>query len=251
MKRVLARYRQLDAAGQNTAVVLAAAAAWALEVVLTGQPVTDMVEYLGAGWAALLAWPLRRRSPEGAIVLMWALFLLGAHLTGYFDHAGLVMVVLVLAITFYAGEVLEGRRLVGAFVLAYTGYVVTQIVSNDGLVADDYYKQGLAINQTLSRDRTARAGAYTAHLLFTPQLDRVRVSVSGAKPPDAVLLRFVHPTRAGEDRTLRLSARAPGVWIEPRERSSCGHVGPDRQQRACLPWHHRPQMHVAGKHDVG
>src|SRR4051794_32043181 len=99
-----------------------------------------------------------------------------------------------------------------AAVFGGVGMLCVAIVSNDGLVADDYYKQGLAINQTLSRDRTARAGAYTAHLLFTPQLDRVRVTVSGEKPADAVILRFVHPTRAGEDRTIRLSARAPGVY---------------------------------------
>jgi hypothetical protein len=99
-----------------------------------------------------------------------------------------------------------------ASVFAGVGMLCVAITSNDGLVADDYYKQGLAINQTLSRDRAALAGAYTAHLLFTPELDRVRVSVSGAKAADAVILRLVHPTRAGEDRIITLSARAPGVY---------------------------------------
>lgn len=86
------------------------------------------------------------------------------------------------------------------------------IASNDGLVADDYYKRGLAINQTLTRDRTAAAGGYRAHLIFTPALDRVRVTVSGARQDAALTLRLVHPTRAGQDHVVNLTARAPGIY---------------------------------------
>lgn len=86
------------------------------------------------------------------------------------------------------------------------------LASNDGLVADDYYKRGLAINQTLTRDHNAAVGGYRAHLLFTPALDRVRVTVSGARADSALTLRLVHPTRAGQDHVVNLTSRGPGIY---------------------------------------
>jgi hypothetical protein len=82
------------------------------------------------------------------------------------------------------------------------------MASNDGLVADDYYKRGLAINQSLQRDLAARAGGYQAHLLA--DAGRVRVTLSGEGTPAALRLTLAHPTRAGLDRTVRLAPRAGG-----------------------------------------
>jgi hypothetical protein len=90
--------------------------------------------------------------------------------------------------------------------------------SSDGLVADDYYKRGLAINQTLSRDHAAAAGHYRARVMFNESLDRVRVVLSGDTAPAALTLRLVHPTRAGRDRVVALARRAAGVYegaLEP------------------------------------
>jgi len=87
------------------------------------------------------------------------------------------------------------------------------MASDDGLVADDYYKRGLAINQTLSRDRAAAALAYRAHLSFNPEAGRVRVVLScGPARSPAVRLHIAHPTRAGLDRALMLEARGAGVY---------------------------------------
>ena len=86
--------------------------------------------------------------------------------------------------------------------------------SDDGLVVDDYYKQGLAINQVLDRSeaRAAQLGLQ-ATLSFDPQGDRVRVvlseGVSGASRPT---LRLVHPTRAGMDQVVVLGLVPPGVY---------------------------------------
>ena len=88
------------------------------------------------------------------------------------------------------------------------------IESNDGLVADDYYKRGLAINQTLSRERLALERHYRAHVIFSDDARRVRVMLSGdGELPAAVRLRLAHPTRAGMDELVALRARAPG-WFE-------------------------------------
>ena len=85
--------------------------------------------------------------------------------------------------------------------------------SNDGLVADDYYKQGLAINQTLGRERWAAALHVSGRLEFDPARTRVRLLLGqdGDAPP-ALLLTLVHPTRAGFDQQVTLIRRAPGEF---------------------------------------
>lgn len=87
--------------------------------------------------------------------------------------------------------------------------LVLGLRSDDGLVVDDYYKRGLAINQVLDRESRAAALGLQAALSFNPQGDRVRVLLSAggasAAPPT---LRLVHPTRVGQDQTVTL---APGV----------------------------------------
>jgi uncharacterized protein len=86
------------------------------------------------------------------------------------------------------------------------------IASNDGLVAEDYYRQGLAINQRLTREQAAAAGNYRAHVLFTVSLDRVRVTLTGEAIPRALMLRLTHPTRSGLDRVVTLNALGGGMY---------------------------------------
>jgi hypothetical protein len=86
------------------------------------------------------------------------------------------------------------------------------IASSDGLVADDYYKQGLAINKTLTRERAAAAARYEARVLFAPGGERVRVVLTGRSLPDALTLRMVHPTRAGLDQAVTLPGAGGGVY---------------------------------------
>ena len=81
--------------------------------------------------------------------------------------------------------------------------------SDDGLVLDDYYKQGLAINQTLSSSDTALRLGMKAELHLAD--GRVRVLL-GAAGPDALSLRLAHPTRAGLDQRVELAMIRPGVY---------------------------------------
>lgn len=77
------------------------------------------------------------------------------------------------------------------------------VASDDGLVADDYYKRGLAINQTLSRGQAARDMGLSAEVTFAD--GRVGVTLRGAAaPPEVLQLRLVHPTRAVADQTMEL-----------------------------------------------
>ncbi len=84
------------------------------------------------------------------------------------------------------------------------------IRSDDGLVIDDYYKQGLAINQTLGRSDAAKRLGIEAQLYLAD--GRVRVVLGAAAGSGALTLRLVHPTRAGMDQSLNLAAVEPGVF---------------------------------------
>jgi hypothetical protein len=84
--------------------------------------------------------------------------------------------------------------------------------TDDGLVVDDYYKHGLAINQVLDREARARALALRAVVSFDPDRRRVRVVLEGlATPPERITLRLVHPTRSGEDQVIALGASGAGA----------------------------------------
>lgn len=84
--------------------------------------------------------------------------------------------------------------------------------SDDGLVVDDYYKHGLAINQVLDREARAAALGLEAALAFSAGRDRVRVALAGQVAPGAgATLRLVHPTRSGQDQIVALAAGASGL----------------------------------------
>jgi hypothetical protein len=87
------------------------------------------------------------------------------------------------------------------------------IVNDDPLVVDNYYKEGLAINRTLDRDRAAAQAGYRADVMVSQDGTRVRVYLAGASAPDRIRIRFVHPTRAEHDRMVELKGRETG-WYE-------------------------------------
>ena len=83
------------------------------------------------------------------------------------------------------------------------------VASADGLVADDYYKRGLAINQDLRLQQRAAARGIEASAKLAP--GKLRVGLSGAAP-EALFAQLVHATRPGHDQRLRLAPVAPGVY---------------------------------------
>jgi len=102
-----------------------------------------------------------------------------------------------------------------AAVVAGAVTVWLAIESNDGLVADDYYKQGLAINQVIRRDQAAAKLGLRANVLFNFDNQSVRVylrSETERPLPSAIRLRVLHPTRAGADQFVELPASSAGVF---------------------------------------
>jgi uncharacterized protein len=84
----------------------------------------------------------------------------------------------------------------------------------DGLVADDYYKQGLGINRDIARDQAAQDLGIEGEVRLLPGTARVTLR-STAALPDRVTLRLVHPSRASEDRVVHLARTAEGAWEGP------------------------------------
>jgi len=102
--------------------------------------------------------------------------------------------------------------------------LVLAVKSDDGMVAADYYKRGLAINAELSRSQRAAELGLLAEVKMTGEAsgDSVWVRLSGrqALPAEAALrIRLVHPGRGGADRIAllgRVAAAADGSSAEYR-----------------------------------
>ncbi|MDD3354739.1 FixH family protein [Zoogloea sp.] len=84
------------------------------------------------------------------------------------------------------------------------------IKSFDGLVADDYYKQGLAINQTLAKANAAAELGLTAKVKFAAEALQVELaSQGGSSLPERLLVTLAHPTRGGLDQQLVMERSGP------------------------------------------
>ena len=88
------------------------------------------------------------------------------------------------------------------------------IRSDDGLVADDYYKRGLAINQTLSRAQRAEQLALGATVELGAGFAAIHVHMTGAVRgmPPVLRLRLVHPTQSIADQVIELRSTEPGEY---------------------------------------
>ena len=99
----------------------------------------------------------------------------------------------------------------GAVLVA--GAITTWIAfsTSDGLVAQDYYKQGLAINKVLKREENAARMGLAAGVELAADRHRIAVTLQGADPVE-LSVRFAHATRSGHDQALRLARVGPGRY---------------------------------------
>ena len=96
-----------------------------------------------------------------------------------------------------------------AVLLAGSATMWIAFASADGLVAEDYYKQGLAINKRLAKEDEAERRGISAEVRLAPE--RLRVELKGDAPP-ALFVQLAHATRAGYDQRLRLVPVARGAY---------------------------------------
>lgn len=135
--------------------------------------------------------------------------------------------------------------MVGPAIVVVAGFITAwlAIKSNDGLVEDDYYKQGLAVNQRMHRDKAASDFDIHADLMRSDL--QLRVFLRGneqVKLPERLSLRIFHPTRAGNDQNVVLAAEGQGFYSGKLEAEISGrwHVTleePAGQWRLQGDWH--------------
>lgn len=105
----------------------------------------------------------------------------------------------------------------GPIIVIVAGAITTWLAvrSSDGLVEDDYYKQGLTVNQRIERDDEAARLGLTGELMRAADSRQLRLildSPSSFSPPPKVALTLSHPTRAGLDQRLDLTLRDDGIY---------------------------------------
>lgn len=99
------------------------------------------------------------------------------------------------------------------------------IRSSDGLVTEDYYKKGLAVNQTLARNELAARLGLEVRARFTAEgVDLGLASVTGAEfvRPQSLTLSLSHPTRAGLDQAVTMPL-ADGRYAARLRLPTAGH----------------------------
>ncbi len=101
----------------------------------------------------------------------------------------------------------------GPAVVVIAGFITLYLAASgqDGLVVDDYYKQGKTINQSLHRDAVARQMGVTATVRFDQINDRVVVDLRRSDKlvlPTSLTISLVHATRSGHDKVIKLMPAA-------------------------------------------
>lgn len=84
----------------------------------------------------------------------------------------------------------------------------------DGLVKDDYYKEGLAMNMDIARKQNAENLGVTATTRFNLQQGDILVTLNDAAVGnlDKLLISLIHPTRSDNDMNIVLQKTADGNY---------------------------------------
>ena len=86
------------------------------------------------------------------------------------------------------------------------------VTSDDGVVAQDYYKQGITINQRLAR--TAPDAGPRGAKITVGESGEVRARIEGlAKAPTNVRLTLAHPATAARAEVVILESGADGDYV--------------------------------------
>ncbi|MDR0996669.1 MAG: FixH family protein [Zoogloeaceae bacterium] len=106
--------------------------------------------------------------------------------------------------------------LMGLPATAVVAGIATLIIAtktSDSLVEDDYYKQGLGINQQLHRDQAASKQGMGAQLLIEDKEVRLFLqSNAGMTTGEKLVLHLNHPTLGGKDQVITLEPAGAGFY---------------------------------------
>ncbi len=104
-------------------------------------------------------------------------------------------------------------------VIAGIATIIIAVKSDDGLVNDDYYKAGLAINQTLERKQKAHELNLSAHINWDKQTQAITLKLKGkiSDLPPRLDMQLAHATRANHDQVVTL-------YLAPDKKSYTGRI---------------------------
>lgn len=85
--------------------------------------------------------------------------------------------------------------------------------SDDGLVARDYYKRGLLINQTLQRDHNAAAMGLSAHGEWNADGTALSIRINGRVDPSTQLTLRLLGDKAGAELSVPLAPVGDGWYV--------------------------------------
>ena len=99
-------------------------------------------------------------------------------------------------------------------VIAGMTTIYLAVSTADGLVVDDYYKRGKAINMDLARDAAAARYQLKASIDIDLRDNRVRLLLDSTamEAPATLTFSLLHPTQAGYDQVLVLQHSGDGVY---------------------------------------
>lgn len=102
-------------------------------------------------------------------------------------------------------------------VVAGIGTIWIASVEPVALVHDDYYKEGLAVNRDLAKDRVASELNLSAEIDIDMQSSpaRVEVRLQGDAIPAQLALAFIHPQAIDRDSIVMLDRHSGGGYLGP------------------------------------
>jgi hypothetical protein len=91
------------------------------------------------------------------------------------------------------------------------------VSTSDGLVVDDYYKRGKAINRDLARDEAAARYQLRATIDIDLRDNRMQLLLESAvaELPETLTFSLLHPTQPGHDQVVILQHAGEGVYYGP------------------------------------
>lgn len=91
--------------------------------------------------------------------------------------------------------------------------IIIAVNNPDGLVEDDYYKAGLAINKVLAKEQKAADLGVNAIVKWDTEKGQLELKLtSSTKPDDRLLLKMLHPTRENRDIEVPLIHQGDGRY---------------------------------------
>ncbi|MGQ4878760.1 FixH family protein [Billgrantia sp. LNSP4103-1] len=94
-----------------------------------------------------------------------------------------------------------------------TSFAVLSVRSFDGMVQEDYYEHGRAINMELAKQHRAHELKLAADLRLDPLTSDVMVQLDGDDRPDQLSLKLIFPTEADRDQSIDLEHVRDGLYL--------------------------------------